>query len=44
MQVNKIETSKKMKMIEMQVDMLKTSKKKYDLTDKEVADMPSDTR
>lgn len=44
MQVNKIETSKKLKMIEMQIDLLKTSKKKYDITDKEVSQMPEETR
>lgn len=44
MQVNKIETSKKLKMIELQGEMLKTSKKKYDITDKEVTNMAPDTR
>lgn len=44
MQVNKIETSKKLKMIELQAEMLKTSKKKYDITDKEVTNLASDTR
>lgn len=44
MQVNKIETSKKLKMIELQAEMLKTSKKKYDITDKEVMSLTPDTR
>lgn len=44
MQVNKIETSKKLKMIEIQAEMLKTSKKKYDITDKEVTNLAPDTR
>lgn len=44
MQVNKIETTKKLKMLEMQAEMLKTSKKKYDITDKEVSNLEPDTR
>lgn len=44
MQVNKIETTKKLKMLEMQTEMLKTSKKKYDITDKEVSGLANDTR
>lgn len=44
MQVNKIETQKKLKMLEIQAEMLKTSKKKYDITDKEISNMTPDTR
>lgn len=44
MQVNKIETTKKLKMLELQAEMLKTSKKKYDITDKEVSNLAADTR
>lgn len=44
MQVNKIETTKKLKMLEMQAEMLKTSKKKYDITDKEISSLANDTR
>lgn len=44
MQVNKLETSKKLKMIEMQAEMLKKSKKNYEITDKEVSSMSLDTR
>lgn len=44
MQVNKIETTKKLKMLELQAEMLKTSKKKYDITDKEVSNLERDTR
>lgn len=44
MQVNKIETTKKLKMLEIQAEMLKTSKKKYDITDKEVSNLAADTR
>lgn len=44
MQVNKIETSKKLKMLDAQTEMMKTSKKKYEITDKEVANLGNDTR
>lgn len=44
MQVNKIETQKKLKMLEIQAEMLKTSKKKYELTDKEISNLTPDTR
>lgn len=44
MQVNKIETQKKLKMLEIQAEMLKTSKKKYDITDKEVTNLNPDTQ
>lgn len=44
MQVNRIETAKKLKMLEVQAEMLKTSKKKYDITDKEVSNLAADTR
>lgn len=44
MQVNKIETSKKLKMLDMQVEVLKTSKRKYAITDKEVTDLDADAR
>lgn len=44
MQVNKIETAKKLKMLEVQADMLKTSKKKYDITDKEMSNLAPTTR
>lgn len=44
MQVNKIETTKKLGMLQMQAEMLKTSKKKYDITDKEVSSLADDTR
>lgn len=44
MQVNKIETTKKLKMLDIQAEMLKTSKKKYDITDKEVLSLAADTR
>lgn len=44
MQVNKIETQKKLKMLELQAEMLKTSKKKYDITDKEVSNLAAETR
>ncbi|XP_031623322.1 prefoldin subunit 1 [Contarinia nasturtii] len=44
MQVNKIETTKKLKMFELQTEMLKTSKKKYEITDKEVSNLTPDTR
>lgn len=44
MQVNKIETTKKLKMLDIQTEMLKTSKKKYEITDKEVGNLSPDTR
>lgn len=44
MQVNKIETQKKLKMLDIQAEMLKTSKKKYEITDKEVSNLAPDTR
>lgn len=44
MQVNKIETTKKLKMLDIQAEMLKTSKKKYEITDKEVSTLSPDTR
>lgn len=44
MQVTKIETSKKLKMLDMQVDVLKTSKRKYAITDKEITDLSPDSR
>ncbi|XP_055309979.1 prefoldin subunit 1 [Sitodiplosis mosellana] len=44
MQVNKIETTKKLKMLDIQAEMLKTSKKKYEITDKEVKNLTPDTR
>lgn len=44
MQVNKLETSKKLKMIEMQGEMLKKSKKNYEITDREISAMSPDTR
>lgn len=44
MQVNRIETAKKLKMLEVQAEMLKTSKKKYDITDKEMTNLAPETR
>lgn len=44
MQVNKLETSKKLKLFEMQSEMLKKSKKNYEITDREVSSMSPDTR
>lgn len=44
MQVNKIETAKKLKMLEVQAEMLKTSKRKYDITDKEMSNLSPETR
>lgn len=42
MQVNRLETQKKI--IELQAEKLKTSKKKYDITDKEVSNLAAGTR
>lgn len=44
MQVNRIETGRKLKMIEVQEDMLKTSKKKYEITDNEVSALNPSSR
>lgn len=44
MQVNRIETGRKLKMIEVQEDMLKTSRKKYEITDKEVSTLNPNAR
>ncbi|KAG4070788.1 hypothetical protein HA402_011014 [Bradysia odoriphaga] len=42
MQVNKIETTKKLKMLDLQMDVLKTSKKKYAITSTEVTELTPD--
>ncbi|XP_037961006.1 prefoldin subunit 1 [Teleopsis dalmanni] len=44
MQINKIETTKKMNMIDMKCDMVKTGKHKYQLTEKGTSDLTNDTR
>lgn len=44
MQVNKIETTKKLKMIDLQMEVLRTSKKKYEITDKEIHELAPETR
>lgn len=44
MQVTKIETTKKLKMLDLQMDVLKTSKKKYAITSTEVTDLTPDAR
>lgn len=44
MQTTKIETTKKLKMIDLQTDVLKTSKKKYEITDKEVVTLSPESR
>lgn len=44
MQVNKIETTKKLKMLDLQMDVLKTSKKKYSITGQEVTELTPDAR
>lgn len=44
MQVTKIETKKKLKIIELQTDVLKTSKKKFALTESEIERMEPETK
>ncbi|XP_005189439.1 prefoldin subunit 1 [Musca domestica] len=44
MQINKIETTKKINMIDMKCDMVKTGKQKYQLTEKGTSDLTDDTR
>jgi prefoldin subunit 1 len=44
MQSNKIETTKKVKFIDLQTEQLKKSKLKYEITDKEVGTLDPDTK
>lgn len=44
MQINKIETSKKLRFIDVQVDILKKSKIRYEITDSEVGTLEPDTK
>lgn len=44
MHVTKLETSKKLKMLDMQIEVLKNSQRKYVITDKEITDLSPDTR
>ncbi|TMW44225.1 hypothetical protein DOY81_010697 [Sarcophaga bullata] len=44
MQINKIETTKKMNVIDMKCDVVKTGKQKYQLTEKGTSDLSDDTR
>ncbi|CAD7085923.1 unnamed protein product [Hermetia illucens] len=44
MQVNKIETTKKMKMIDYQCDVLKESSKKYEITERGITELDPNTR
>lgn len=44
MQTMKIETTKKLKMIDLQTDVLKTSKKKYEITDNIVVSLTPESR
>jgi prefoldin subunit 1 len=44
MQINKIETTKKVKFIDIQTEQLKKSKQKVDITDKEVSCLDADTK
>ncbi|XP_030555562.1 prefoldin subunit 1 [Drosophila novamexicana] len=44
MQVNKLETTKKINMIDMKCDMVKTGKQKYTLTEKSTSNLTDDTR
>lgn len=44
MQTMKIETTKKLKMIDLQTDVLKTSKKKYEITDNIVVTLTPESR
>ncbi|EDW76314.1 prefoldin subunit 1 [Drosophila tropicalis] len=44
MQINKLETTKKINMIDMKCDMVKTGKHKYQLTEKGTSDLSDDTR
>ncbi|EDW02875.1 prefoldin subunit 1 [Drosophila grimshawi] len=44
MQINKLETTKKINMIDMKCDMVKTGKHKYTLTEKGTSNLTDDTR
>lgn len=44
MQVNKLETSKKLKMLDMQMEVLKNSQRKYVITDSEIVDLGADSQ
>ncbi|KAH8298183.1 hypothetical protein KR018_010559 [Drosophila ironensis] len=44
MQITKMETTKKINMIDMKCDMVKTSKHKYQLTEKGTSNLTDDTR
>ncbi|BFF93434.1 prefoldin subunit 1 [Drosophila madeirensis] len=44
MQINKLETTKKINMIDMKCDMVKTGKHKYLLTEKGTSNLDNDTR
>lgn len=44
MQVNKLESSKKLRLIEMQTDALKKSKIRFDITDKEISNLNDNTK
>ncbi|XP_063702620.1 prefoldin subunit 1 [Culicoides brevitarsis] len=44
MQLNKIETSKKLRFIDFQEEQLKKSKARYELTDSEISQLPEDTK
>lgn len=44
MQVNKLESSKKLRLIELQTDALKKSKIRFDITDKEISNLDDNTK
>lgn len=44
MQVTKLETSKKLKMLDMQMEVLRNSQRKYVITDKEIVELSPDSR
>lgn len=44
MQVNKIETSKKIRILDVQIDSLKAQKKRFELTSKEVGNLTENAK
>lgn len=44
MQINKLETTKKINMIDMKCDMVKKGKHKYTLTEKGTSNLTDDTK
>lgn len=44
MQVQNLQTNKKISMLDMQMEVLKNSQRKYTITDREITDLSPDSR